>query len=99
MARDTKPPEGEPVVPADDEPKPPGIPSDEPPVGELPVTELKAQVAERGVDVVEGSGKDGRVVKADLVDVVDEVPEPPAGRPPLIQVAEGAAANLIPTED
>lgn len=102
MARNTQPPaEGEPVVPTGDEPKPPGITTEEPAADELSVAELKEQAAARGVDPgdIDGSGQDGRVVKADLVEVVTEIPQPPTGRPPLIQVAEGAATHLIATED
>jgi hypothetical protein len=102
MARDPKPPEGDPVVPADDEPKPPGIePAAHDPAAleALTVPELEEEAALRGATVEEGSGKDGAVVKADLVEAVADAPEPTIGRPPLIQVAESAATFLTPTED
>jgi hypothetical protein len=95
MARNTTPPEGDPVVA--DEPQTPGTPTDEPAPEEMTVSELRAEADRRGVDSVEGSGKGGAVTKADLIEVVSEVPPPPVGRPPLIDVAEASAATLNPT--
>jgi hypothetical protein len=95
MPRNPKPEEGDPVVAS--EPLPPGTPAGEPEPEDLTVSELRAEVDRRGIDTVDGSGKGGAVTKADLVEVVSEVPAPPAGRPPLIDLAEASAATLNPT--
>lgn len=55
------------------------------------VAELEEEAANRGIDVVEGSGADGNVVKADLVEALQDAPVELAGRPPLIDVAREAA--------
>lgn len=70
----------------------------EPAVPEPTIDELRAEADKRGLQV-QGSGKDGRVLKADLQKALADTPPPPAGRPPLILVAQAAAANLTPTED
>lgn len=98
MARNPKPPEGEQVVAPDDAPTPPGITGDEENLEKLTVPELEDEAALRGVDIDEGSGKGGAVVKADLVGAVADAPVPPAGRPPLITVAQSAVIP-IPVED
>lgn len=81
----------EPAIVADTEPKPPGHPVADPPLQELTVPELDEKAAERGVEVTTGTGTDGAVVKADLVDALEHSTEPPVGRPPLITVAQAAA--------
>lgn len=68
MARNTQPPEGEPVVPETQ------TADGAPPLAERTVPELEAEAAARGI-AVEGSGKDGNVVKADLVEALDLTPE------------------------
>jgi hypothetical protein len=95
MARITQPPEGEPVVP-DEQPVPPGTPSADEPEPETRA-ELEEAAAARGIHLTEGSGTGGNVVKADLVDALTDTPAPPVGRPALIDVAQAAAAHLIPT--
>lgn len=89
----------EPVaVVADAEPKPPGHPVDhEPTLEDLTVPELEEKVAGLGI-VVAGSGKDGAVVKADLIEALERNVAP-VGRPPLITVAQAAAAPINPQED
>jgi hypothetical protein len=102
MARDPKPPEGELVVPVDDEPKPPGVePAGDDPsaLADLTVPELEEEAALRGIRIGEGSGKDGAVVKADLIDAIEKADAPPPGRPPLIQVAQSAVVIPTPVED
>jgi hypothetical protein len=63
----------------------------------VPVDELRTKAIRLGVLPASGSGQGGRVIREDLVDaLVDapEIPDPPAGRPPLAAVAERAAADL-----
>lgn len=47
-----------------------------------------------------GSGRGGNVVRDDIVEALQSAPPgPPAGRPPLIAVAEQAAAQIQPREE
>jgi hypothetical protein len=94
-------------------PVPPGV--DAPPAASagpavpdpsaLSADELRAKTDELGVTPERGSGAGGNVVRADLEAAVEgvpappPVPDPPAGRPPLAAVAEGAAAHLTTTAE
>jgi hypothetical protein len=98
MARRPEPPtEGEVTH---EGPLPPGVTvtTDETTLDDLSVDELKAE-ADRVGATPEGSGKDGRVLKDDLIDAIDAIPEPPVGRPPLGLVAESAAPRNLNSED
>lgn len=58
---------------------------------EQPMNELRDEAAEREL-VVDGSGKDGAIVKEDLVEAIAEADAIfDDGRPPLHEVAEAAA--------
>jgi pyruvate dehydrogenase E2 component (dihydrolipoamide acetyltransferase) len=84
-------------------PLPPGAPQaeqDDADLEDATVEELRARATELGVMPDEGSGKGGRVVKADLEKALEEAPPaPPAGRPPLAAVAERAAGQIMPREE
>lgn len=93
-------------APPPDEAQDVGAPSPvegEPPPGTPPVeteaepsmAELRDQAKQLGVMPDEGSGSGGAVVKADIVQALESVPEPPAGRPPLSAVAEKAAEHIV----
>lgn len=101
-AAGTPPPEEEPDrtegAPAESEgPVPPGVTSDELDVTGKTAAELRDEARARGVLPDEGSGASGAVVRADLEKALESAPpEPPAGRPPLAQVAVAAAASVAP---
>lgn len=57
--------------------------------------ELREEADAAGVLPTEGSGAGGRVVKADLEAALENAP--PAGRPPLIRLAEQSAAQTMNT--
>lgn len=83
MARNTQPPEGESVVPG---------PVDGPDLTDLTVDELQAQADKLGIDVGEGTGAGGNVVKADLVDALTiDVPALEAERQAALADAEAAS--------
>jgi hypothetical protein len=94
MARPLPPSEGDPVVP--DVPAPDA--ATDTPAAELSVDELKAQADALGVTPDEGSGKDGNVLKADLVEAVENAGDVIVGRPPLAAVAESMAVIPTPLE-
>jgi pyruvate dehydrogenase E2 component (dihydrolipoamide acetyltransferase) len=63
----------------------------------VPVDELRSKAIALAVLPTSGSGVGGRVIRDDLVAALldaPEIPDPPAGRPPLAAVAERAAADL-----
>lgn len=63
----------------------------------VPVDELRTRAIALAVLPAAGSGAGGRVIRDDLVAALldaPEIPDPPAGRPPLAAVAERAAADL-----
>lgn len=82
-------------------PIPPGIPDETSELADLSRAELDAQAAARGLDVasLDGSGKDGSVVKEDLVDALAGIPQPPVGRPSLVALAEAAAITITPQQE
>lgn len=92
MARNTQPPEGDPVVP--DTPEADAPPTDEAALEAMTVPELEAEAAARGVQVTDGSGADGSVVKADLVDALTvDIDELEAQRQAALADAETASAR------
>jgi hypothetical protein len=60
--------------------------------------QLEREAKRRGVTPTSGSGAGGGVVKEDLAEAIaeDEVaPEDTSGRPPLAEVAESRAADVV----
>lgn len=81
-------------------PLPPGHPQagDDDFLEDLPKKDLSSEAMRRGVNV-EGTGKGGAVLKEDLIEALENTPEPPRGRPPLAQVAEALAAPFAPGKE